>query len=563
MRIKSVITILIITIVLFGLLFSRLLYLQRYQVRYFRKNSEKQRITTIVERPQRGVILDRGGRILAASNKIASVFVDPAIIGGIERSKEIASQLQEILDVPGHKICELISKSQNLRYVRIKNAITDLEHEKIRALGQLGVGVQLDWKRFYPMGYSTSHVVGFVGIDQNGLGGIELKYESQLSGTSGKNVLLVDGGRRPIGITSQTFEVEDGLEAILTIDTIIQQFVRTILEKQMQKFQAESAVAIVMEPHTGAVLAMVSLPGFNPENFSTCSSNVLKNRVLTDPFEPGSIFKPIVASLALDGGHISFDEKIFCENGYYSKYRIGEWAGHKFGDLTVREILVESSNIGMAKIGQKMGKNKLYEGIKLFGFGSKTGIDLPGEEPGLLRSTDKWSGYSVTRIPYGHEVSATAIQIIRAYAALANDGKLVVPHVLKAVVDREGKATSFHKSSVPGYIIKPEIAQWITQNALVGVVNEGTGKQAALKKWQVFGKTGTANIARSDRKGYDEDSYTASFVGGAPANNSAVVVIVSIRKPNKALGKGYSGGRVAAPAVGEILEKTLRYLKVN
>lgn len=563
MKTQTIITTLIITVLLFAVIFGRLLYLQKYQARYFRENSEKQRSTTIVERPQRGVILDRRGRILAASNKVAGVFVDPAVIGGADMTKEIATQLQEILDMPGHTICEVIDKSKNPRFVRIKDAITDEQQKKIGTLGLPGVGIQLEWERFYPARYATSHIVGFVGTDQNGLAGIELRYNSQLSGSEGKNVLLVDAGRRPIGITRQAFLVKDGLETILTIDMTIQQFVRAALEEQMRAYQAESAVAIVMEPHTGAVLAMVSLPDFDPENFSTCSSNELKNRVLTDPFEPGSIFKPIVAALALDGGHITFDETIFCEDGYYSKYRIGEWAGHKFGNLTVRKILVESSNIGMAKIGQRMRKDKLYEGVKIFGFGEKTGIDLPGEDPGLFRTTDKWSGYSVTRIPYGHEISVTAIQMIRAYAALANGGKLVRPHLLKSMVDEDGELTEFHNTSATGYIIKPEIARWITQNALVGVVNEGTGKQAALKKWQVFGKTGTANIAMSDRKGYDEESYTASFVGGAPAKDPAVVILVSIRKPNKALRKGYSGGRVAAPVAREILEKTLSYLKVN
>ncbi len=295
--------------------------------------------------------------------------------------------------------------------------------------------------------------------------------------------------------------------------------------------------------------------------------DTLRNRAVNDPFEPGSIFKPIVAALALDGGVVNRSEKIFCENGSYSGKgfaHIGEWANKQFGNLTIREILVKSSNIGMAKIGRRMGKKKLYEGLKLFGFAAKTGIDLGGEDPGFLYPVNKWTTSSVTRIPYGHEISVTALQIIRAYCILANGGSLVTPHLLSAIVDSSSEIRELPpRKSLAGFIVSPEAAHWIVRQALVGVVQEGTGKEAALEKWQVFGKTGTANIARSDGKGYDQTNYTASFVGGAPAENPAVVVLVAIRKPNKALGKGYSGGRVAAPVVKEILEKTLTYLEAK
>jgi cell division protein FtsI/penicillin-binding protein 2 len=290
----------------------------------------------------------------------------------------------------------------------------------------------------------------------------------------------------------------------------------------------------------------------------------LRNRVLTDPFEPGSVFKPIVAALALDAGIIDYEEKIFCENGSYRGKgfaRIGEFGNHQFGDLSVRQILVKSSNIGMAKIGQRMKRQKLHEGLKLFGFGTRIGIDLPGEEAGLLYPVRKWTNSSVTRIPFGHEIAVTALQIARAYCTLANGGRVVRPHLVRAIVDNTGKVTKFKQAqSLTGHIIKPEVANWIVQKALTGVVKEGTGKKAASGKWEVFGKTGTANIARSDQKGYDQTNYIASFAGGAPAERPQVVILVSIRKPDTTLGKGYSGGMVAAPVFKEVLEKTLNYL---
>ncbi len=363
--------------------------------------------------------------------------------------------------------------------------------------------------------------------------------------------------------------------------------------KQYEIYQAESAVAIVADPTSGAILALVSLPDFDPAFLAPAlpqgmakptaagvprpqgprlmaDLDSFRNRAITDQFEPGSVFKPFAAAIALDAGAVNTQEKIFCENGNYVGKgfgRIGEYR-QGYGDLTVREILVHSSNIGMAKIGQRLGKDKLYEGLKFFGFGRKTGIDLPGEAEGLLRPTSEWTGYSVTRIPFGQEISVTAIQLVQAFCILANGGHLVRPFLVKAMVPpsagRDGEIVKLKRPPPPiGYVIKPEVARWIVTEALTGVVNEGTGKKARLKKWQVFGKTGTAQLANDEGGGYAESAYVASFIGGAPAENPAVIVLVSIRRPNVKLGKGYTGGTVVAPVVAAILEKTLNYLRIH
>ncbi|MGD9110515.1 MAG: penicillin-binding protein 2, partial [Phycisphaerales bacterium] len=313
-----------------------------------------------------------------------------------------------------------------------------------------------------------------------------------------------------------------------------------------------------------------SLPDFDPNNMNG-DPNCLRNRAVSDQFEPGSMLKPIAAAIALDTGIVNTYERIFCEDGSYSGKgfgRIGEYDNHKYGNLTVREILVKSSNIGMAKIGQRLKRQKLYNGLKLFGFGKKTGIDLPGEVPALLRPPGQWTGYSETRIPFGQEITVTAIQMVRAFCVLANGGHAVTPYVVKAVVDNEGNIIKLNRPSPPvGYVIKPEVAKWLVTDALVGVVNErdngGTGWRAKLDKWQVFGKTGTANIAKSDSRGYSNRDYIASFIAGAPAENPEIVVLVSVRKPNRSLGKGYTGGAVASPVAGKIIEKTLTYLQAQ
>jgi cell division protein FtsI/penicillin-binding protein 2 len=464
------------------------------------------------------------------------------------------------------EICKTIRESKNPGFAKIKE---DADFDQCRAaIAIYGIGTQSDWQRYYPTGTLAAHIVGFTSADNKGLGGVELQYNKELSGSAGQNIFLADAApnRRPIRLQQQNGFLKDGMGVILTIDATIQQFARAAIMKQYKSYEAESAVAIVAEPKSGAILALVSLPDFDPNNIQMKDPNDLRNRAITDQFEPGSMIKPIIAAIALEEGVVSPGEKIFCEYGnYHGKGfgHIGEYEGHSFGELTVKEILVNSSNIGMAKIGQKLGRDKLHNGLKLFGFGKKTGIDLPGEADGLVWPVQNWTGYSVTRIPFGQEISVTAMQMMQAFCTIANGGHLVHPYVVRAVVDNDGKIIRLNRPQQPnvGFVVKPEVARWITADAMAGVVNEGTGKKAKLEKWQVFGKTGTANIARSDQKGYDEESYIASFIAGAPAEDPAVMVLVSIRKPNKRLGRGYTGGVIAAPVVAEIIEKTLTYLE--
>ncbi len=554
---------LLFLIAAFLLLAGRCFYLQFLRNDYYISISTKQQQKRTTQKPQRGVILDCRGRVLAASNKIQTIFAEPRII---KRPKSISTKLAPIMEMGAHEIFKLITESRNPGFVKIK---VGAEPNQCTAAGKIyGIGVQSDWQRYYPMGPLAAHVVGFTSVDNQGLDGIELQYDKELAGSAGRNTFFADSLRRPIRLKQQSSVLSDGVGIILTLDASIQQFARAELLKQYESYEAESAVAIVAEPATGAILAMVSLPSFDPNDIRSAEPNNLGNRAITDQFEPGSLLKPIAAAIAIDAGVVEPNEKIFCEYGnYHGKGfgRIGEYGDHKFGNLTVRQILVHSSNIGMAKIGQRTGKETLYRGLKLFGFGQKTGIDLPGEADGLLWPVQKWTGYSVTRIPFGQEISVTAIQLVRAFCVLANGGRPVRPFLVRAMVGKGGQVLKLKKTERPasavGFIIKPEVARWIVTDALVGVVNEGTGRKAKLEKWQVFGKTGTAQLAKSEARGYSDSDYIASFIAGAPAQNPAVVVLVSIRKPNIKLGKGYTGGTVAAPVVAKILARTLNYLE--
>ena len=555
---------LILLIVSFGLLAARCFYLQYYKNDHYTELCLTQQKSLQLWQPQRGVILDAKGRVLAASNRKKIIFAEPR---AIEDVKETSSELAPILDIGAHEICRKILEGGNPGFVRIKQDADVLQCSA--AVRIKGIGTQTDWQRSYPTGGLFGNIIGFTSRDNRGLEGIELQYDKELSGSGVENVFYADVRRRPICLKEQNGTLADGVGIIMTLDATIQQIARDELQKQYKDFEAESAMAIVAEPKTGAILAMVSIPDFDPGNLQSSEADSRRNRAITDPFEPGSMIKPIVVAIAVDNGTVRKDEKVFCENGNYSGKgfgRINEYRNHRFGDLSIREVLVKSSNIGMAKIGQKMGQEKLYDGLKLFGFGEKVGIELPGEVEGLLRPTSRWSSYSVTRIPYGYELNVTAMQMLQAYCILANGGRMVRPYLVKAVVDNNGEIAQIKRPVPPvGYIIKREVAEWIVQDCLVGVVNEknngGTGWRAKLDKWQVFGKTGTANISRIGQRGYEDNSNIASFVAGAPAEDPAIVVFVSVRRPNGRLGKGDSGGAVASPVAGKIIEKTLTYLE--
>jgi cell division protein FtsI/penicillin-binding protein 2 len=547
----------------FCALAGRCFYLQYCRADHYSEKCLSQQLSYVPLEPQRGPILDSRGRVLAASDQIRTIFAEPR---AIREPKETSTRLASILDMGAHIICQQIVDSNNPGFAVIKTNATVAECNEARKIP--GIGVQYTWRRNYPTGRLTSHVVGFTSTDNKGLAGLEYAFDRELRGQGAQHTFFVDVYRRPLGFClndDQDNEPMHGSGIILTLDAAIQEFTREALLSQYQQYQAESALAVVADPQTGAILALVSLPDFDPADARHTDPRLFANHALIDQYEPGSVIKPVTAAIALDTSVVNRFETIFCENGRYHGKGFGTIREYKqgFGDLTVREILMHSSNIGMAKIGQRVGATRLYEGLTLFGFGRKVGIELPGEAEGLLRPPGAWNGYSLTRIPFGQEISVTAIQLVQAFCILANGGRLIHPYVIQAMAASDGSVIDMRPSLLRvGYVIKPQIAKWLVTQALTSVVAEGTGKRARLAKWRVFGKTGTAQLANPNGLGYLDKAYIASFLAGAPAGNPRVVVLISIRRPRVELRKGYTGGTVAAPVAATILEKTLTYLQV-
>ncbi len=505
----------------------------------------------------RGTIYDRKGRILAGTKIVPSLFADPAII---EDKISAADILSAITQISPESIVMKLQSKPNARFIWLKRDINPDIAESIRKLNLRGIGIINESKRVYPAGTLAGHILGSVNIDGKGIEGIELFYNKILQGRNGTETYMRDAAGRKIWLIKKDSKPPvNGKNIILTIDSVIQQFTQETLAETTQHYHAESGIAIVMDPKTGDVLALACYPLIDPNRFGKYPVARRRDRAITDPFEPGSVFKPFIASFALQEKVVTWNEKIFCHNGAYT---IGRRILHDHtphGDLTFPEIVIVSSNIGMGIIGQRMGNRRLYHAITSFGFGEKTLIDLPGEDAGILRPLKKWNDYSTTSLPMGQEIAVTGIQLIRAFAAIANHGLMLKPRIMRACVDETGKILGEHTKPEPvREVIKPEIADIMVQNVLRRVVTEGTAKRANLKGYMVFGKTGTAQIARKDGHGYQHNAYVASFVGGAPSYNPKLVALVSIRRPERKI--GHFGGTVSAPAVKIILKKCFDYL---
>jgi cell division protein FtsI/penicillin-binding protein 2 len=563
MRSKTALILLLLIGVGFIGVAVRCFYLQYYKNSYYQQTSIRSQQSNFIEQPKRGAILDCRGRILAASYVADTIFVEPRAVGDI---KAAAKELAGIIDLSATEISKTILTARNSGYAPIIADIRLTNEQRKRIQKIEGIGIESKWKRYYPMGNVAVHAVGFIGTDGKGMSGLELEYDKMLRGTFGGSTFFSDAARRPISLEKFGGSAQDGCDVVLSLDSTIQEIAHTALKKQIAEFQAESGVAMVMDPCSGAILAMVSLPDFDPVTLKGADEKSMGNHIICDPFEPGSIIKPVIASWALETGTIHPDDVIFCENGRYSGKGFGtidEYHSGGFGNLPISGIISNSSNIGMAKIGQKMGAAKLYDGAKLFGFGRKTGVDLPGEDAGIVWPLKVWTGYSIARVAFGHEIETTSMQMACAFCTLANHGRPIRPHIVEAVVNNAGNKIKMEEpAQTAGYIISEKTARWIVETAMVKVVQEGTGKKAAIEGREVWGKTGTANIANKGRGGYDEQNYVSSFIGGSPAKEPKIIVLVSIRKPNKALAKGYTGGAVSAPAAKEILEQTLAYLNL-
>ena len=544
------------------IIFSALLYQlvriqiidhKKYSSLAFSQQCKKQTIPT-----RRGLIFDRGGAKLAESIQVGSVYADPFFITEKKKTSKI---LSDLLGLDKAEVVKLLSKKK--RFVWIKRRISDEQEEALRPLHLKGISIKHEYKRVYPYEKLCSQVLGFTDIDENGLGGIERSLNQVISGSNGSKVVEKDGLQHQFStLKGETVSARYGDSVFLTIDCNVQSIVEEELEKACLKWDPNSAIAIAMDPSTGEVLAMANYPTFDPNFVRDSNPAERRNRAITDCFEPGSLIKPLIVSGALDSGLVKEDETIFCYNGAY-KVNGGRRVvrdSHSYGDLSVSDIVVHSSNIGMAQIGQRIKKQRLHRYLKDFAFGEKTGIQLPGEVRGIVRPLNLWSVDSEISVSFGYETAVTPIQMVAAFCSIANGGTLLQPQIVSKITDYSGKRVK--KNYDPARIrrvVSPKIAREVMAPILENVVKEGTGKRAMLFTHRVAGKTGTAKkLEKVGNKMKYSNKYIGSFVGFAPVDEPKICVLVSLNEPKNG---AYYGGTVAAPAVGNIIERTLGYME--
>ncbi|MBI1884522.1 MAG: penicillin-binding protein [Chlamydiae bacterium] len=548
---------LLVAIFLLGaltILVIRLFFLQVLWHDFFVEKASQQQRLTIPLPPKRGKIVDCQGRDLAISVPVKSFYAVPAQVKDPEK---VAKVLAKALNVDRKIILKRFSKEKH--FVWIKRKIEPDKASEVIALKLPGIYTLEESRRVYPGGKLLGHVLGFTGLDDQGLEGLELKFDRYLRGKPGWRLTEKDATGREV-LTSRRFEVEpqDGLDLILTIDATIQTLAEAQLDKVMEQFNPQSASLVVMNPKSGDILAFVNRPSYDVNQASKTSLDVRRDRALTDFFEPGSTLKPLIVSAALEEGVVKLSDRFYCEKGSFS---IGGGHvlhdAHPYGTLAVHEIVSKSSNIGMAKIGCRLGAKNLYNYMSKFGFGRMTGVDLPGEVSGLLHPLSKWSKLSPYMIPMGQEMTVTAMQLVRAYCALANGGVLVKPRLIRKIVDRDGNVILENLTEKQDRVISRETVDQIVE-AMKGVVSsQGTGYNARVDGYSVAGKTGTAQKA-DPAGGYSHSKFVSSFIGFLPADHPEAVILVVVNEPQHF----HYGGTVAAPAFQELASALMRYLEV-
>jgi len=545
--------------VMLAALGGHLVYIYVYSSEALSARAAKQHHMRIPIRPMRGNVLDARLRVLAGSEEAKSVFADPKIV---EDAEAAAAQVSRVLGLDGCEVLSQLTNRSDRRFVWLKRRVSPEEAQAIHNLGLAGIALVNEGVRVYPNRTLAAHIIGCVGIDEQGLEGIERLFDERLRGREGEAYVLADRRRRPIWAESGHFvSAEDGQHLVLTLDATIQAIVEEALAETVTRFRAVSGSAIVMEPSTGAILAMANVPTYDPNRYHEFPAEARRNRAVTDTFPPGSSGKPFIAAAALEAGVVKFGEVIYCEDGYWAAAKLHD-ASHRYGNLTFEEGVQKSSNIMMGKLGLRLGNERLYDTLVRFGFGRKTGVWLPGENGGVVFSLPRWTRLSTTRVAFGQEFTATPLQLVTAFAAIANGGKLVRPKILRGVLDNRGQvAADLSEPEVVGRAIQAKTARQMIDRVLVGVVEQGTGKACRIPGYRIFGKTGTAQKVDPETGAISHTRYMASFLAGAPADNPRVVVVVIVDEPDKSI--GYYGGTVAAPAAKRILEQVLPYLGIQ
>ncbi len=503
--------------------------------------------------PKRGNIYDSNGEELAIDVKVDSIYANPKALNA---NQDLSKQLASILSLDFEKVEKLLAKEK--KFVWLKRWVSAEESTKVQALRQEGLGIVKEYRRFYPNRRLAATILGAVGLDSMALGGLEIFYDKYLKSSS-EPVVIDQDARGQSYIPNTFYDLENTHHLTLTLDKTIQFITEKELSEAVEKTQARSGIAVVMNSRTGEILAMASYPDFDPNQYGDADTGHWKNKVVTDSFEPGSIFKAVTAGAALESGKVDLSRKFNCEGGAYKidKFTISDHGGG-YGMMTLPEIIRVSSNIGSLKVAQYIGRDAFSKAVLDFGFGSKTGIDLPGEVSGIMSSPKNWSILQLSTIAFGQGISVTPIQVVTAYSAIANGGYLMKPFIVQKIVDSKGEAVKENHPQIVRKVLSETNARKLVEMLKLVVGPGGTGTAAQVEEYGTAGKTGTAQKVMEGKAGYADGKFIGSFVGIAPADDPRITVLVSLNEP-----KGnHFGGVVAAPVFREIVRKVLPYLRV-
>lgn len=507
----------------------------------------------------RGTIYDRNGRELAISTLTKSLYANPTEVN-VDKDM-LASWLAPILDMPLSEVkkCLVIDR----QFIWIKRMLEPTVSQQIDTLikekGINGLAFLEESKRYYPNDSLAAQVMGFVGTDDIGLDGLEMTLDKVIKGQLSEERIDTDNRGLPIFKSIFTYSPnKQGRDVYLTLDSAIQFIVEQGLDGAMTRTRSVGATVIVMNPRNGEILAMASRPTYNPNEFFRYGANEWKNRAVSNIYEPGSTFKSVVAAAALQEGLVSPDER-FYDKGFVqiADRRIKNWSDESYGNVSFTDIIKNSINTGFVEVGMRLGANRLNHYTQAFGFGQATGVELPGEEEGLLFATENMRNADLATMSIGQSIAVTPLQLLTAVSAIANDGVLLKPHIIKEIHNADGSIFSATATTSVRQVITPDTARKLTV-LLEKVVSEGGGKRASVPGYRLAGKTGTAEKLRESGSGYYSGRYIASFVGFGPVEDPQVAILVVLDDPQGV----YYGGEIAAPVAGEILGKILRYLNI-
>ncbi|UCC39180.1 MAG: penicillin-binding protein 2 [Candidatus Aminicenantes bacterium] len=533
----------------------RLIQLQIIEHTRLKAQVIEQNHNTVKVYPERGTIFDREGNIMARSLPHKSVFYTPFKEESYSFQCQLIDKVKGVLGLSERELLVIKNRiKKNAPFIWVKRKINQEQEEKVKNLHLGGIHLLEENKRFYPHGKLAAHLLGRVDIDDIGASGVEKEYNSVLEGKVGKRLILMDAKRRDYRMETVE-EPEPGRDIMLTVDETIQYIAEKELERAVLQSEANRGTVIIGAPHTGEILAMANYPTYDLNNPPQAPTLLDRNAAIHHLFEPGSTFKIVTASGALEAKSVNLDETFDCSKGFIFVAGKTIRDHHRFETLSFPEVIIHSSNVGTVMVGQRTGEGSIYKTIKAFGFGQRTGIDLPAEEKGIFRALDRWTNISVSSLSIGYEISVTALQMLQTINTIANRGTIIPPRIVKKILLSEDEAKE--KPIRSKRVTSKETASTLI-SILQNVVQEGTGRAAQTNGYTVAGKTGTAQKYDRSIGGYSSTSHIASFVGFAPVENPALSIVVVIDEP-----KGlYYGGQVAAPVFREIASQVLRYLRI-